>query len=188
MKQRFNSFSELARHKKEGEHYDITVMKHDRSKVAIVAPHAGNIELHTSTIARAIAANDHNLYLFEAKEPKDCFYEMHVTSNHFDEPRCLELVSQAETVVTIHGCRAEEPVVYLGGRDEKLKQSLADAFNKHGIRAQTEGHIYTGTSPDNICNRNQRGEGVQLEFSRGIRDNPALLEQCVRIIRRQLNG
>lgn len=187
MKQRFNSFSELAHHKKEGEHYDIVVKENSHSHVSIVAPHGGNIEWNTSKIAKDIAANDHNLYLFEAKEAENCFYEMHVTSNQFDEPRCLELISLTDTTLTIHGCRGDEPVVYIGGRDEKLKKSLADAFNKHNIKALTEGHIYKGSSPENICNRNQRGEGVQLEFSRGIRDNPDLIDKCVGIIRRQIN-
>ena len=188
MKQRFNSFAELSRHKKEGEHYSIIVQEKSGSDIAIVAPHGGFIEHHTSEIARKIASNDHNLYIFESLERKDSFFELHIESTRFEEPRCMELVSKTDTVLTIHGCQEEEPVIYLGGKDEKMKSSLAEAFNKNGIKAVTENHAYPGKSPQNICNKNKRAQGVQLEFSKGIRDNPELTDKCVDIIRKHLKS
>jgi len=186
VKNRFNSFSELSRHKTEGVDYKITVSENSRSGVVIVAPHGGGIEWNTSKIAKGVAANDHNLYLFEGIGLDSSFSEMHVTSAAFDEPRCLELVSKMETTLTIHGCRGDEPVIYLGGNDTALRSSMAEEFNKQGIKAVTKGHAYKGGSPRNICNRNKRGKGVQLEFSRGIRDNPALTGQCIDILRGHL--
>lgn len=183
LKQRFNSFAALARRKQEGVHYRIVVRDRARSPVAIVAPHGGVIEWHTSKMAKQIAANDHSLYSFEAKNQRNAFYELHVTSSRFDEPRALALVAKAKVTVTVHGCRTHEPVVYLGGRDRKLKSALAAAFNRQGVKAQTRGHPYKGSDPLNICNRNSRGRGVQLEFSRGIRHNPKLRAKCVRIVR-----
>lgn len=188
MKQRFNSFAELARHKKEGVDYKITVDKVPGSKIAIVAPHAGYIEWFTSEIARGIAANDHNLYAFEGLQRGDYFYELHVTSTAFTEPRCLNLIAESKTTVAIHGCRGMEPVVYLGGRDRKLRGKLAASFNAAGIKAKVTGHPYTGKNKANICNRNKRKKGVQLEFSQGIRDNPALRAKCVQIIRQSLEA
>ncbi len=188
MKQRFNSFSDLSRHKKEGVHYTIVTREIAGSNIVIVAPHGGSIEWSTSRIAKDIAANDHNLYIFEGIEPSNAFFELHVTSHQFTEPRCIDLLSKNDVTLAIHGCRGDKPVVYLGGKDETLKSSLAAAFNAQGIKALTEGHVYKGISSQNICNKNRRGQGVQLEFSRGIRDNPELTDKCIAIIRTQLKA
>lgn len=186
MKERFNSFSDLSRHKQEGRDYRVIVNEHSDSHVSIIAPHGGSIEWNTSEIALGVAANDHNLYIFEGLAQEDVFFELHVTSAHFDDRRCLDLVAKTDTTLSIHGCNEEEPVVYLGGKDTALKNSLAAEFNKQGIKAVTDNHAYPGASPHNICNRNRRGQGVQLEFSRGIRDNPALTEKCIDILKAQL--
>jgi phage replication-related protein YjqB (UPF0714/DUF867 family) len=182
--QRFKSFSELARHKKEGEHYNVVVNEVGSSKITVIAPHGGGIEPNTSELARKIAANDHSLYLFEGCGPvRDQFYELHVTSTGFDEPRCVNLAAKAETIIAVHGCAGETPVIYIGGRDKELRDSLAEEFNRHGIRAVTEGHAFPGASPDNICNKNRQKMGVQLEFSRALRNDPALVDKCARIVR-----
>ncbi len=183
---RFKNFSELARHKKEGEDYSVTVREAPRCNISIVAPHGG-IEPGAAEMARAIAADDHNLYIFNVLKRGDYFGEMHVTSIHFDEPRCLELVAKTDVTVTIHGCRYKEEVVCLSAMDKKLESRLAADFNKAGITALTTGHDYkTGAVPENICNKNRTGQGVQLEFSRGIRDNPELRETCVKVVRETL--
>ncbi len=189
MKQRFDSFSELSRHKREGEDYAVTVQKVAGSKISVVAPHGGTIEFNTCTMARRIAANDHNLYVFEGLSPaENAFFELHVESRFFDEPRCLDLIAGTDRTVTIHGCRDMEPVVYIGGLDADMKASFMKAFNDQGIRATDTGHPYPGTTLTNICNRNTRGQGLQLEFSRGIRDDEALLNKCIDIVRHQLKG
>jgi phage replication-related protein YjqB (UPF0714/DUF867 family) len=183
MKQRFNNFAELTAAKTEGTHYKILIRENSAGAVAIVAPHGGRIEHKTSEIAQKIAANDHSLYLFRGLEQSNSFFELHLESHNFDEPRCVALVAKAETVITIHGCQTPEPVVYLGGRDQALKLVLKENFNRYGIKAEIEGHPYQGNAPQNICNRGSTGRGVQLEFSRGIRTNPQLIEQCVQIVR-----
>ena len=188
MKQRFNSFSELSCEKTEGKDYAITVQEIAGSKVAIIAPHGGSIEPKTLEIAQKVAANDYHFYAFEGLASNSSYFDLHVESHHFDEPRCIELVKKTDTTLTIHGCQGREPVIYLGGKDEKQKRSLADAFNKAGIKALTTGHIYKGTHPQNICNRNRQKKGVQLEFSRGLRDNPTLVDKCVTILRAELKS
>ncbi len=187
MKEKFNNYAELAQHKKEGVDYKITVKENSESRIVIVAPHGGSIEWTTSKIAAGVAANDHNLYIFEGLGKDSTFDELHITSAHFDEPQCVALIAKMDTVVAIHGCRGAAPVVYLGGLDTELKKSLADEFNKQGIRAETEGHHYLGISPDNICNKNAKKQGVQLEFSDGIRDNPALTDKCIMVLREHLS-
>ncbi len=180
---RFDSFSALARGKTEGADYNIVVRESFRSAVSIVAPHGGAIEPMTSEIAQDIAGDDHSLYIFESAGQKYSFFELHVPSDAFDEPRCLSLVAKTKTTVTIHGCKGDMPVIYMGGRDAALKDALAAAFSAEGIAAVTEGHDYPGTSSRNICNRNENGAGVQLEFSRGMREDADLRKKCVEIVR-----
>ncbi|MBU6475148.1 MAG: poly-gamma-glutamate hydrolase family protein [Alphaproteobacteria bacterium] len=184
---KFRNFSELARHAKEGEDYAIVVREAHGSAVAIVAPHGGRMEWSTGEMAAAIAGRKHSFYVFEGLKD-DAFAELHVTSTHFDEPRCLDLLSRAEVTVTIHGCQTPEPVVYMSARDKKLESKLKAAFNKAGVRAVADNsHKYQGgKNPQNICNRNRSGQGVQLEFSRGIRDNPRLVKKCVKAVRESL--
>jgi phage replication-related protein YjqB (UPF0714/DUF867 family) len=180
---KFDSFTHLARHKKEGADYSITAREVQGSTVAIVAPHGG-METNAAEMAEAIAGDNHNLYIFRSLEGSGGFEEMHITSVHFDEPRCLDLVAKTDVTLTIHASRFREEAVYLSGMDKKLQSKLSEAFNKAGVRAVTEGHPYqSGTLPENICNRNRQKQGVQLEFSQGIRDNPVLREKCVGIVR-----
>jgi phage replication-related protein YjqB (UPF0714/DUF867 family) len=179
---KFNNFAELARYKEEGRDYTVT-MREAHSNVAIVAPHGG-IETNAAEMAEAIAADDHNLYVFRALEGSGGFAEMHITSIHFDEPRCLDLVAKTDVTLTIHASRFREEVVCLSAMDKKLESKLAAAFNAAGIKALIEDLPYqTRTLPENISNMNRQGQGVQMEFSQGIRDNPALRETCVRVVR-----
>jgi phage replication-related protein YjqB (UPF0714/DUF867 family) len=59
------------------------------SRIAIIAPHGGGIEPGSSTIARAIAGEDINMYLFEGIKVAKGNAIVHIASHHFDEPRCL---------------------------------------------------------------------------------------------------
>jgi phage replication-related protein YjqB (UPF0714/DUF867 family) len=187
LKDTFKNFADLASHKKEGTDYAVEVREEAKSTVAIVAPHGGSIEENTGAMAEQIAADGYNLYVFKGVGQNSL--EMHLTSTHFDEPRALALVAKTQTTVTIHGCRFTEPVVYLSGRDKKLQSKLMKAFKAAGINASVTGHPYqAGKKPENICNRNQRGEGVQIEFSRGIRDNAELRDKCVQAVRDSLKA
>jgi len=187
LKDTFKNFADLASHKKEGTDYAVEVREEPKSAVAIVAPHGGNMEEKTGLMAEQIAADGYNLYVFKGFGQNPL--EMHVTSTHFDEPRAVALVAKTQTTVTIHGCRFTEPVVYLSGRDKKLQSKLMAAFKAAGINASVSGHPYqSGKKPDNICNRNERGEGVQIEFSRGIRDNDDLRNKCVQAVRESLKA
>ncbi len=181
---KYKNFVHLARHAEEGVDYDILIRKARGSAVAVVAPHGGKMELRTEEMARAIAGKKHALYVFRGM-CKNAFNELHVTSTHFDEPRCLDLVARSDVTVTIHGSRVAEPVVFLSAMDKALQKKLMQAFTKAGVRAVAdETHPYqSGKDPRNICNRNRRGQGVQLEFSRGIRDNPRLAAKCVKAVR-----
>ena len=88
----YRSYADLAAVQAEGEDYRVVVVPRATSRVAIVAPHGGSIEAHTSSIARQIAGTDLNLYLLEGTRPAGNYQALHLTSHRFDEPRCLMLL------------------------------------------------------------------------------------------------
>jgi phage replication-related protein YjqB (UPF0714/DUF867 family) len=165
----YRNFADLETHCKHGRDFRIVIRERPASAVAIVAPHAGRIEEGTSAIARAIAAEDLNLYLFEGLMPTRNYEALHLTSHGFDEPQCLALVARCQVVVTVHGCKGQEDKVLLGGLDHSLKACLADALGRGGIVHQMDGHDFPATDPNNICNRGRHGRGAQLEVSGSLR-------------------
>lgn len=163
----YRSFAELARHERAGRDWERTVVPRG-SAVAIVVPHGGNIEAGTSEIGAMLAGDDFSFYAFERLRPRGS-PSLHITSTRFDDPACLELVSGARVVVTVHGCRDAEPIVYLGGRHLELRHRMAEALLTAGFNARPGDPRHPGEDPANICNRGRDGRGVQLEISRGLR-------------------
>jgi phage replication-related protein YjqB (UPF0714/DUF867 family) len=166
---RYRSHSELAEYEVEGTDFIITISRRPFSAVAVIAPHGGKIESHTSEIARAIAGEDFNLYLFEGIKKRGNYAALHVTSRCFDEPGCLELLSTCSFVITIHGCVGGDERVLLGGLDNTLKDKVAVELQKAGVNVQNDGHHFHATDPNNICNRGQSCKGVQLELTKALR-------------------
>ena len=166
---RYRSYNELAQHEVEGTDFTITVFRRPLSAVAVIAPHGGRIESRTSEIARAIAGEDFNLYLFEGIKKRGNYAALHITSRRFDEPSCLALLSTCPFVIAIHGCVGGDERVLLGGLDNSLKDKLGAELREIGINVQNDGHHFQATDPINICNRGQSNRGVQLEFTRALR-------------------
>ena len=141
------------------------------STVAIIAPHGGKIELGTSAIAAAIAADDYCFYSFEGRK-RGRNWDLHITSTHFDEPQCLRLVERCDYVVAVHGRRGSEHTVYLGGLDLELRDAIRDRLDAAGITTSIEDDLdRQGTNTRNICNRGRRRRGVQLEITKGVRSS-----------------
>lgn len=140
------------------------------SSVAVIAPHAGRIEFGTSEICRAVAACGLSFYLFEGLKPQ-ANSDLHLTSTRFDEPQGLGLAQSAQVVLTIHGQSGSECFVHVGGLHEILCRTLIDLLNQAGFSASTQADAaLQGRSSSNICNRGRSGKGVQLELSRGLRE------------------
>ena len=140
------------------------------SPVTIIAPHGGKIEPRTAYIARNIARDKFNYYCFEGVKANNN-RRLHITSHNFDEPAALELVARSATVVAVHACTDRDSRVYLGGLDKTLIAYLAKRLKAKRIMVAEENYKYQGRNPANICNRGFNGKGVQLEISRGLRDN-----------------
>lgn len=184
---RYGSHADLAAVEREHVDYRIVVREVPGARVAIIAPHAGGIERGTSRLARALAADNYHLYLFEGLKPKGNFNALHITSRRFDEPRCLDLVSRTHLIVTVHGCVGLDERVYIGGLHESLKQRIAAALLDAGIAAHLDGHNFPATDADNLCNRGRHGAGVQLEFSAGLRRRITQYDHLAAAIRSAFN-
>jgi phage replication-related protein YjqB (UPF0714/DUF867 family) len=163
---KYQNFEELSSQESE---YRIEVVDRD-SEVTIIAPHGGRIEPHTAEIAALIAGACYNLFCFHGLKSDDN-YDLHITSHRFDHPAALEVVGKARHVIAVHGCTAIEKVAYLGGLDTELIQQIRTELTT--LHIKNEGNIehFGGTHRHNICNRGRYKRGVQLELSRGIRDD-----------------
>jgi len=165
----YRNFSELNETESEGIDFCISAVKREGSSIVIVAPHGGAIEPGTSEVAKELANNDLSLVIFEGIKSKSN-KRLHITSTNFDEPRCVELVQESDTVVAIHGERSNELSIFLGGRDDELGVQLKAALERYGYAVKTHGNPdLHGLAAANICNRGRHGLGVQLELSSGLR-------------------
>lgn len=167
-KDKYSNFAELRRNEHEGEDYRILVEER-YSKVVIIAPHGGRIEPGTSEIARGLAGSEFSLYCFEGRKPKGNFVALHITSNQFDEPKCVQLVGRSQIAVAVHGCEGKNEVVYVGGLDKELKIEVIKGFSNAGFKAKEDSSIHSGCDIQNICNRTSSEKGLQLEITRGLR-------------------
>jgi len=165
----YKNFKALEINEKIDEDYKISIFDAG-SPVTIIAPHGGKIEPKTSYIASGIAREKFNCYCFEGIKP-DHNRSLHITSHNFDEPLALDLLARSQTVVAVHACTDATPLVYPGGRAQKLIAAIALELQTAGIRVADTTARYQGLNPNNICNRGASGRGAQLEISRGLRDD-----------------
>jgi phage replication-related protein YjqB (UPF0714/DUF867 family) len=179
----------------ERELVDYRIVAIDRgSPVTIIAPHGGRIEPPTSTLATLLAAEAFNLYCFEGLRKDLEHHELHITSHNFDEPKCRKLVGASDVVVAFHGQqdRDRPNCVDIGGLDRVLRDRMAYELGREGFEARTEGHLFPATGDENICNRGRRGQGVQLELPRSLRDllrkNPQIMATFVEALRRAIKA
>jgi phage replication-related protein YjqB (UPF0714/DUF867 family) len=165
----YRNFAELSKKEREGIDFCISAVKRKGANTTIVAPHGGAIEPGTSEVAQAVANNDVSLALFEGIKSKHND-RLHITSTHFDEPRCVALVQESDTVVAIHGEGSPEVAVFLGGKDKNLGAQLKAVLEQHGYSVKTHRNPeLQGSASTNICNCGIHGAGVQLELSFGLR-------------------
>lgn len=166
---KYQNFQQLGQNEKEGTDFRIRWRVGKSAQTVIVAPHGGGIEPGTSEIAEAIAGNDFSFYAFEGIKRNEN-RALHITSTRFDEPRCLELVTASQRVITIHGEGGDDPIVYVGGRDVQLRRRMSAALQKAGFVVRTpQSARLRGEDRNNLCNRGKSGKGVQLELSAGLR-------------------
>jgi phage replication-related protein YjqB (UPF0714/DUF867 family) len=166
----YRNFTALCNSETEGVDFRVRVVQRMGSATVVVAPHGGAIEPGTSEVAAEVAGDDLSLAVFEGIRPVGGNRRLHLTSTNFDEPRCIELVRNADVVVAIHGEASAVSAVFLGGRDKERGARLKNMLKRHGYAVEIHGNTeLQGLSAGNICNRGRSGAGVQLELSRGLR-------------------
>ncbi len=169
-------------------------VKETVSDVTVVAIHGGKIEKGTTELAYALAShNNYNYYSFLGLKRTDNF-SLHISSDKFAELYALEMVSESDATLSIHGCEGTEEFTYIGGRDTELANRIKTSLTKHGftVKKDTPKEL-AGISPDNIANRNIDERGVQLEISEGLRakflsSNKDSLQSYVLAISEAVNG
>jgi phage replication-related protein YjqB (UPF0714/DUF867 family) len=177
----YRSYADLAAAQIRGRDYEIEVRRRPASPVAVIAPHGGRIEDGTSEIARAIAADDFNLYLLEGTRPSLNYRALHLTSHRFDEPDCLALIRDCRFVVAVHGCNGGDHRVLLGGRDVALRERMTAALAAESLLALGDGHQFPALHRENVCNRGAGGRGVQLEITHPLRRSMAAVRLAVAV-------
>jgi phage replication-related protein YjqB (UPF0714/DUF867 family) len=165
---KYSSFQHMSEYEKEGVDYRLS-WRIGSSGIAILCIHGGDIEPGTSQIADGIAGSDHTFYALEGlKESGN--RALHITSTAFDEPTALQIVSESEIILSVHGCAGAEAVVYLGGLDLMLRGRVQRLLSEAGFSVlDNAAPGLCGSEQGNVCNLSERSMGVQLEISRGLR-------------------
>lgn len=162
-------FADLSRAAVEGTDFR-RELRRTGSGTAHIAVHGGGIEPGTAEVADAVAAaNGQDYYAFKAVRAIGN-QALHLTSTRFDDPACLELLSECVRTVSYHGCTGDAPIVHLGGRDSALRRRVGEALAGAGFAVNWHpAEDLDGSESRNICNRNAAGAGVQLELSAALR-------------------
>ena len=168
MTDKYRKYAKLKDLEEECKDYLIEIKKRD-NKYAIISPHGGGIEPGTTEISKEIAGEKHNYYSFVGNK-KSGNLDLHITSNNFDEPKGIQLVENSDKCLAIHGCKGEEKIIYVGGKDTKLRNKIVKALRDKGFGAEVDTRYgKKGHSEHNICNRCKSKEGIQLELPEGLR-------------------
>lgn len=165
---KYKNFADLALHEKDSDYRVRSELRRDAT--AVIAPHGGGIEPGTSELAEAIAVAGLSFYAFEGIKTNGNRV-LHITSSRFDEPKALALVAASPAVVALHGeLDCPDQVVFRGGVDKELGKRIQAALEAAGfaVRIHDDANLQ-GVDKNNICNRGQSGQGVQLELSQPLR-------------------
>jgi len=163
---KYKNYGQLSENERRGKDYRIH-LRRGESGIAVMAPHGGGIEPGTTEIADALAGKEHSFYSFDGVK-KLGNWNLHITSRQFDEPVGIDIAKKSQTIVTVHGCKENEKIIYIGGRDTHLKEKIMKEIRLAGFEVK-ESSRFPGISEFNICNRSRTCKGVQLEISMGLR-------------------
>lgn len=168
MSDKYSSMTELEDKTEEGIDWERST-REKNSAVLISAIHGGAIEPGTTEIADLISEKGgFDFYNFKGIKSKNN-EELHVTSHHYDEPVLNKLISEKEYALAIHGCKGEDEVVYIGGKDDEIISKLVKNFQKIGVKTEDSPSNLSGVNDNNIINCCKSGAGVQLELTSGLR-------------------
>ncbi|WP_312853841.1 poly-gamma-glutamate hydrolase family protein [Thermoactinomyces mirandus] len=186
----FDNYEELSAHYQKRKDFVIETRSRPND-VIILAVHSGKIEKGTDELAKAIAKNDHSYYIFEAliyeDSNKDKRNDLHLTSKNFDEPTALKMTAQKNRVVSIHGAKGTEKIVYTGGTNPNPMNNISKKLSAAGFRIETTPEDLNGNHPKNIANKSRNLQGAQMELTTALReellDNPSQMNKFADAVR-----
>lgn len=165
---KYKNYLELKNSEEESKDYLIEIKRRDNN-YAIISPHGGGIEPGTSEISKKIAGEKYGYYSFVGKK-KSGNLDLHITSDNFDEEKGLKLAQNSDKCLTIHGCKGEENIAYIGGKDTELRDKIIKTLIENEFEAEIDNRYgKKGASEKNICNRCKSKQGVQIELPEGLR-------------------
>lgn len=171
---KYPNFAGLAQNETLNEDYRIQAVERN-SSLTLFAIHGGSIEPGSDQLARLLADDHFNLYIFEGLKTEKPF-DLHITATHFDEPQALKLAAQSESCVSIHGYIGDgSKAVCVGGNDKMFAENIVNTLKaaKLDFEVIYPCLAYPATHPKNIVNR-CANKGVQLEISQGLWDEMAI--------------
>ncbi|MEU1816082.1 poly-gamma-glutamate hydrolase family protein [Streptomyces roseifaciens] len=171
MADKYPDYRSLAADTIQGIDYDLFNRYGQGAYLVHIAIHGGGTEPPTSQLAEHCAGAAGPYYSFYAKRARGNG-ELHIASTRFDEPLCVANVAKSTRTVAWHGYADNttgELNSYVGGGDVVLRDLIVQALVRAGFSAQPAVASIEGTDPDNICNKNRMGAGVQIEISRSQR-------------------
>ena len=179
----YQSMTDLMDNTNEGTDWELSY-NDNNSDTLIGAIHGGNIEAGTSEAAKLTANKGaYRYYAFEGIRPSDNSdlhvtstnfsdnSDLHVTSTNFDEPIIESMQQKVSSSVMIHGADGNDATIYIGGKDETLKDSIENELTENGFNVEVSPSHLEGESSQNIANKNAENAGVQLELTTGLRQS-----------------
>lgn len=158
----YSDFYEFSKNHREGIDYKIEIEDKNLA-CSVFAIHGGKLEKGTSKLAKEIARDIANLYIFNSLMAKDV-YKSHITSTKYNEIRAIDLAKKSSISISIHAMREDEEIVCIGGLNKELSMNLNDELNKSGFTTEYPCKRLPGISKKNIVNLS-KNNGVQLEIS-----------------------
>ncbi|MGE5389987.1 MAG: poly-gamma-glutamate hydrolase family protein [Deltaproteobacteria bacterium] len=163
----YPSATSLEAHKKLGADYRI-LQTVTPSQSIVISIHGGNIERGTNQIAQAVASQGgFDYYGFIGLRGSG----LHVTSTNFNDSCALRMVRASNKTLSIHGCTGSNRVTYLGGLDKAFVAEVKKQLVNAGFIVKNPPSGLGGSGTANICNRNSKGKGAQLELTSGLRNH-----------------
>jgi len=173
-KDTFISVNEIKTIYVQDQDYSIEYLDRD-SDVTILAIHSGGIEGGTGEIAKEIAnQGNYNYFLFNGllnnQTDGPANLALHITSSKFSFEECDKLLEKTNITISVHGADEADAFSYIGGLDTDLKNLIKMQLRSAGfVIPQEIRKGLEGVSSKNICNKNLRSKGIQLEVSQGLR-------------------
>lgn len=168
-KDTYNSYEEMSII--ENSNFKTEFVYNELKYISLIAIHGGMIEKYTDNLVKEIAKIiGCNYFTFESKDKNDNL-RLHITSTRFNNPICESIVKESFFTISIHGADEEEDIIYVGGLDYYFINIIKNNLNENNFNVPNKIRSgLKGVSKYNICNKNIRNMGIQLEVSEGYRN------------------